>query len=98
MLETPNSERSVRWALLPVCFIELESRDGQECPSYGEEVKESKKSRVIAVPGGGQICSLTLRVGSFDAGILPTQRVRLQNSKGAKKSKNTPEFGASFGP
>ena len=57
-----------------------------------EEFKEGKgcKEELVTV-----VCSLTLRVGSFDAGILPTQRVRLQK---AKKSKNTPEFGAPFDP
>jgi len=34
------------------------------------------------------ICSLTLRVGSFDAEILPAQRARLQKSKEAMSAKS----------
>ena len=43
------------------------------------------------------VCRLTLRVGSFDPGILPTQRVRLQKAKKSKKTKKSREFGAPFG-
>jgi hypothetical protein len=53
-----------------------------------KRAKSSKKWRGGAVPSGRPICSVTLRVGSFDDEILPTRRVRLKSCKGAKRSKN----------
>ena len=46
---------SVSWALLPVCLVESNAGDGQECPAYGrggrgkevEEVKEVKGVKEI---------------------------------------------------
>ena len=38
------------------------------------------------------ICSLTLRVGSFDTAILETRRVRPQKNKGVKKAKGARFF------